>query len=226
MNICLNFYGQPRNVQLTLNTFNNCINTSDVTFHILYTTWDKENIDEFKQAFPNAFIRQYQHPDLNNYTHITNNYIMDPTNQNLHRSIQNSVFGLYIKSMTEYTINDYEFFNNIKFDFIITARTDIYLNMNICCFYKYIIDSINDNSVYVAHEPTFTIYPEQPSIPDAMFIANRVVTLKIIKQVHFLQHCVVKNTNYIHPESSFFNALSYLGLHIEKLNYTCFPHIL
>ena len=226
MHICLNIYGQPRNIELTINTYTNSIKIPNVKFHILYTTWDTENIDQFERYFPDAFIRQYKHPDLNNYSHITDNLIIDPTNRKLDRCIQHSVLGFYIKSMTEHTIKEYESINHINFDFIITTRSDIWLNTNIGCFYNHICNIINDNTVFVANDPAYTIYNDQPSIPDSMFIANRLVTSKIIRQLDFLQHCAVKNTNYIHPESSFFNALSYLNLHIEKLNFTCFPHII
>jgi len=229
MQICLNYYGQLRNITLTQSIFNKFIDTSNVTYHILYSTWNNENIEPFKKVFHNSYINQYDYPDFSNYKNITESYAVDPTNSGNYineyphvRTMNHCILGYYIKSMTDHTITKYESLHNINFDIIVTLRTDIYLNINISEFYNYIKENINDNVVFVAYDPEFAVFPNQPAVADSIFIANRLVTTKILKQIDLLQYCAVKNTNYIHPESALYNLFEYLGLNIIKLQFKGF----
>ena len=224
MNICLNYYGQPRNIDLAKSMFDKYIKTEqNVTYHILYTTWVTEDVTNLKKAFSTAFIKQYELPNLSNYENITKKFMMDPTNPN--KTIEHYLLGFYIKKMSDITINEYVNINNVTFDFIITMRTDIYLSANIHDHYTNIMNNIGDNTVFVAHAPKFIVYggEGQNALPDVMFIANKHVTEKIVKQIDILDKCSVKNHKFFHPESSFYNMLEINKFKIYEIPIKAFP---
>ena len=221
INICLNYYGQPRDTEITKNTFNTFINTSNnINYHIVYTTWKDENIDAFQQLFPNSYINLVDKPDMQNYDNLINNYRIDDSN-NWRKSMEHYIIGMYIKKMSYTTINDFEEKNNINFDFIVSLRTDTYLDNHLCNFYD-IIGRNLDNVVYVANNPTFAVH-NQPALPDVMFISNKNTSKKILEQLDVLDKCAVNNTNFFHPESSFYNAITFLKINIYKLSLSAFP---
>jgi len=227
MNICLNYFGQPRNPETTERVFNNYIKTPyDVTYHILYTTWDIENIDSFKTIFPNAFIKQYSYPDNNIFNTILTNYALDFYSREC-RTLLNYLLMLYIKSMSAKTISEYEELNNIQFDFIINLRPDLRLSHNLYTFYDQILKTINDTTIYIASEPRFNCYLEQygqDAYPHAIFIANSYVSKKVLNELSIIEYCPVKTTNWLHPESSSFNAIHYLSLNFVILPFCAFPY--
>ena len=144
---------------------------------------------------------------------------MDPTNPL--KSVEHYIKGLYVKQQSYNTIENYEKLNNIKFDFIITLRTDIYLDKHLFEYYEKIMNNLY-NTVYVANSPKFNIY-NNPSLPDVICIANKEITKKIVDQLSNLSYCVVNNSNLFHPETSFYNALEHLNLNILKLEFSAFP---
>ena len=221
MKICLNYYGLPRKLEVAKNTFNEYISTpnNNINYYILYTTWENENVDEFKEIFQNSYINFIEKPDLKKYDYIINNYTLDHTNN--YKSIEHHVLGLYIKKMSYNTIINFENNNNINFDFIITLRTDVYLNNHLSNFYSIINKNLN-NTVYVANSPKFSIY-NQPSLPIVIFISDKETSKKILEELDILVNCNIKDTNFFHPESSFYNALSFLKINIIELNLFAFP---
>ena len=221
MNICLNYFGLPRKLEVAQNTFNKYIYTNDnnINYYILYTTWENENVDEFKKIFPNAYINLIDKPDLKKYDYIINNYTLDITNQ--YKSIEHYLLGLYITKMSYTTIINFENNNNINFNFIISLRTDLYLNNHLSNFYSYINKNLNNN-VYVANSPKFSIY-SQPSLPNAFFISDKDTAKKILEQLDILVNCNIKDTNFFHPESSFYNSIDFSKINIIELNLFAFP---
>ena len=175
--------------------------------------------DEFKKIFPNSYINFIEKPDLKNYEYIINNYTLDITNS--YKTIEHYVLGLYIKKMSYTTIINFENNNNINFDFIITLRTDMHLNNHLSNFYDTINKNLN-NTVYVANSPKFSIY-EQESLPVVMFISDKDTSKKILEQLDILINCNIKNTNFFHPESSFYNAIAFSKININELNLFAFP---
>ena len=83
--------------------------------------------------------------------------------------------------MSYTTIINFENNNNINFDFIITLRTDMYLNNHLSNFYDTINKNLN-NTVYVANSPKFSIY-NQPSLPCVMFISDKETSKKILEEL-------------------------------------------
>jgi hypothetical protein len=226
MKICLNYYGQNRDINITKYTFENFIKSDnvDIEYYILYTTWDTENTNEFKELFQNSFIEQIEYPNLNNYKFIIDNYKMDPTNPN--KTIEHYLLGLYIKKMSYKTIEKFEECNNINFDFIISLRTSIYLYDNhLSVFYNDINQNLI-NKIYVAKDPCFDVHPNQPALPDIISIANKNITKKQLEQIDVLDNCLVIGTNFFHPESSFFNILKHHKIDIISLNFRAFPQSL
>lgn len=227
LNVCLNYYGQPRKLDITKNTYDNYIKLNEndplnVKYHILYTTWKSENVGEFKTLFPESYVEQIDEPNMENYEHIIKNYKMDSTNiLNSNKSVENYIKGLFVKQKSFDTIERFEKEKNSKFDFIITMRTDVYLDKHLPDFYETIMSSL-DNNVYVAKEPKFTIY-NNPSLPDVISIADKESTKRIVGQLDILPNCVVNDSDFFHPETSFYNALKYSNLNIIELDFKAFP---
>ena len=56
-----------------------------------------------------------------------------------------------------------------------------------------------------------------------MFISNRDTSKKILEQLDILDNCNIANTNFFHPETSFYNAIVFLKIIINELNFGAFP---
>ena len=224
MNICLNYYGQVRNNSITTETYKKYIDDKKNNIYVLYTTWDTENVTQFKDYFTNSYIRQINVPNLyDEYSDIINKCKMDPTNP--HKSITHYLFGLYIKKESYNTINTFEEEKNIKFDVIISMRTSVYINNNISNYYNAILNNVNDEhcTVFVANEPCFDVY-NQGALPDVFYITrNKSVMKNVLSEIDILDHCLITNTNFFHPEASFYKSLAHFKLNIVKLKLFAFP---
>jgi hypothetical protein len=226
MKICINYYGQLRDIKTTINTYNNFIKDTNNEFHILYTTWENENTIDFKNVFKNAFINKIQLPDLSNYKNIIDNYDLDPVNRTI-KSISHYILGLYIKLKSLNTIEIYENTNNIVFDIVINIRTDTYIwGSHLSTFYNLV--SSNDNKVYCANEYRFDVY-KTGSVTDAICFSNRNISNTILNQLNNLEKCVVieKNniTNFFHPETTFYNNLKNEALSIIILPFNAYVSV-
>ena len=49
MNVCINYYGQPRTLDHMKHTFDNYFAKTKYNLHIIYTTWDHTDISKFKE---------------------------------------------------------------------------------------------------------------------------------------------------------------------------------
>ena len=220
MKICLNYYGQPRILNNMKRIYEDFLKHPDIEYHILWTTWKTEDIIEFKQLFPSAYIKQFDEPEMSIYNDIINNYSMDPGNPN--KTIEHYVKGLHIKKMSKYTIEEYEKTSSVEFDFIITLRCDTYIHDNhLYIYYEKILHDLNNN-VFVANGPNFAVYKEDANA-DVMCISNKQIMFKILSQIDILFFCNLLNTNFFHPETSFNKALKHLKLNIICLNCRAFP---
>jgi hypothetical protein len=219
--ICLNFWGQPKNIQNLHNIYLNYLYDSKYDFVFLYTTWKSENITIFKNFFPNSYINLIDLPSENdvNYMDIVNNYNLDETNKCNGRIIKNYFLGLYCKDYTRNTITNVEVENNIKFDIILTLRPDIRLNTNISHFYE----EINNTSktIFVASQPRFDIY-NQGCYPDALCISKRDEMFHLLEFINVLKLCTLNNTNIFHPETSSYKLIMNKNLLIKHLDFFAF----
>jgi hypothetical protein len=223
MNICINYYGQIRNNNITTEIYKNYIDDKNNNIYVLYTTWVDEDVSLFKDYFKDSYIRQVDIPNLDDYSDIINKYKMDPTNPN--KSITHYLMGLFIKKESYNTIDNFEEEKNIKFDIIISLRTSIYINNKISEYYDIILnnDYSKNNTVFVANEPCFDVYKD-PSLPDVFYITKSKSVMKnVLSQIDILENCLINNTNYFHPETSFSKSLLYFNLNIVKLNLFSFP---
>lgn len=220
MKICINYYGQPRNVSLTRNIYDHFIHDQHNEFYILYTTWTTENVNDFKKIFTSAHINQIDLPNITTYNDLITNYNLDNTNQ--HKSIEHYVKGLYIKKMSYHTIDNVEKKNNINFDFIISLRTDIYMADNrLSIFYDYINKNLNNN-IFLAAGLKFDVYNEGAEA-DTICISNKQIMFKVLSQFDILPVCTLSNKNIFHPETSFKKCLSYYKFNVINLNFRAFP---
>jgi len=225
MNICLNYYGELRNLELTKYTYLNYIKSDNAKYHIIYTTWEDTNIDKFIEFFPDAYINKIAYPDIHHYKDLLNNYTMDITNPN--KTLSHYILGMYVKQSTRYTIDNYIEQNNVTFDLVITLRTYLYFNRSFVSYYGLVLPTLSNNNVYVPEKPKFDVYKtshNQDALPDGLTISNTHVAKIVVSQLDILNNCVVNNTNYFHPESSFYNMLFYNQLEIKILpNLFSFP---
>ena len=223
MRVCLNYYGQNRDASRTKSVYDNTIRFDQypgLTYDILYTTWKDENIEGF---FPNAFIRQVEQPNLEDYKDFIQNYKMDSSNA--FKSMEHYLLGLYIKKKSYETIEEYEKNNNITFDFIISLRTDVIIyRKHLCIFYKTIYNNLN-NIIYVPNDPRFGS-SSISALPDSLYIGNKEVMKKVLSQIDILKYCVIPGTREFHPETSFFLSIIYHSIVIGEIDITAFPKIL
>jgi hypothetical protein len=216
MNICVNYWGQPRLMNIIEDIYKTQINDNINNFHICYSTWKTENISIFKEIFPNSYIKQYDYPNLENYSDIIQNYKYD--NTTISRDITNYIYGLFIREQSINTINEYMNINNVSFDFIITIRpdTDIY-NGLLYSYYNNILE--NKKFLYVATHPRYDIY-NQGAIPDALLISNYNNMKKILKFPNF--ETIAINSNIIHPETATGKNVIYNQVPIKYMNLSSF----
>ena len=222
-NICINYFGQIRNIDVLKKTYSEFIYNHNYNYHILLTTWEDEKmIDKFKQIFPNSYVRKVILPDINIFQDIIKKYTIDPTNS--HKSIEHYLLGLYIKNETKNTILEYLDQININFDIVVTLRTYIYIfDNNISQFFEHINNE--ENKIYIACDPKFNIY-NQNAKPDVIFLSNQDVTLKAVNHFDCLEKTVVNNTNYFHPETSFGKNIIEKKIDIVELPFRAFPQII
>jgi|688.fasta_scaffold60659_2 hypothetical protein len=224
MKICINYFGQPRKLEVMDATFNTFLNDDENEIHILWTTWKSENIEEFLRIFPNSYINQIDEPDMNEYKNILYNYTLDHTNSR--KNIIHYIKGLYVKYKASETIANYEQYNKLKFDIVITTRTETYINCagKLNKYYQQIINN-DSNSVYVASHPTFDIY-NNGSYPDVMLISSSDTMKKALTQINVIDKCNVNGTNWFHPETASYKSLIILGINIIQLDFSAFSQLL
>ena len=223
MKICINYYGQPRDNAIPLDTYKNFIKDDENEIYILYTTWDSEDTTVFENLFTplKPYINKVEVPNLNEYQEIMNKYNMDPTNW--YKNNESYFLGMYIKKESYKTIEKFKQEKSIDFDMIISLRTSIYLfNRKLSLFYSKILS--NPDSVYIASDPCFNVYNEGAA-PDVFYITiNEDITKKVLSQLDILEKCLVNGKNFFHPETSFYKSLTYHNLNIVKLDcLTAFP---
>lgn len=214
-NVCINFIGQPRNIDNAFKMYNKYLFNQKYSYTILYTTWKSENVDKFKNTFNTSYIRLVNIRNIDFFKKY-DNYIVDPSNPN--KTLYHCLLGLYIKYESGNTIKEYSKNNNISFDIIVTLRTDTQINDNITKYY----DEILENQIMVASEYRFDIY-NSGACPDTFSIGTFDTMLKTLNQVNDFSDCIINNTNYYHPETSFFKYLTYLKLKIIYLPLISIP---
>jgi hypothetical protein len=215
MNICINYYGQPRKLVDCLRVFNDTISDSRYNIKICYTTWIDEDISEFKDLFPTAFIRQVNRPpSIDSITKFS----MDRSNPN--KSVIHYGLGLYIKQQSKQTIIDYEQQLNIKFDIVVQARTDAYVWKDTLIKYY---DNVVKDVIYVGSEPRFDIY-NTGAVPDVLYFGTRDTILSTLDHLDVVSNTVVKDSGYFHPETSLYNLFVYLGFKVYYCSFNAFPY--
>jgi len=218
MNICINYYGQPRTLEHAKNTYNHLFANLPYSIHVLYTTWDHTDTTKYKGLFPMAHIRQIPQPTEESYEYYERNY----RQYTFQRTMANYMIGLFLKKETLNTICEYETKNNIKFDVIITLRVDTLINLersiSWCCEEAI----INKNSVYVGDHHRFDILGID-ACPDACVITSRDSSFKILTQHDNIDECcfMYEDEKTVHPETS-----CYLNYKYHECNIVYVPGII
>ena len=223
LKVCLNFWGQPKNIQNLQYIYEKFLHDPQYDFFVLYTTWKSENITSFKNIFPSSYINLIDLPSDNdlNYIDIVNNYDLDSSNKGNGRIINNYFLGMYSKDYTRNTINCFENNNNIKFDIIVTLRPDIRLFTNISYYYTEIYNTCN--TIFVASEPRYDIYREG-AYPDALCISKRNEMFLLLEFINELKSNTLNNTNVFHPETTSYKIIINKQLLIKYLNFNAFVY--
>lgn len=220
MPICINYYGQPRELERTKRVYDEFLESSSHDVYICYTTWDTESIKEFRELFPKAYIRQIPLPDTEAlYSDIIKRHSIDPSNRS-RKSMAHYILGLHIKKHSYYTIEQLSQDIGATFDLVVSLRTDVYL-------YDFIIKDTYDttvktNTAYVANAPKFNIYGEF-GLPDVFYLSDMPTMQKILFQLDIIDECVVPGKKFFHPETSFHVSLVRMKLDIIQLPLRAFP---
>jgi hypothetical protein len=202
MNICINYYGQIRDIEDCKYMFDNYIFETRNKYHILFTTWEDENIKPFIEKFSESFISTNKQVDESAFDKgLLTKYTIDRT-QRKDKTLFHYLKGLYIRNKTIDTILMYEKNKNIKFDLIITLRIDTTISNALSDFYK----NVMDKNICVANEPRFNIY-DTGSYPDCLCFSNRDNMLNILDCLKDIEKCCVKDTNFFHPETTSYNII-------------------
>ncbi len=219
MNICINVFGKQHLIETLKKTLNENIIDSENKFHILYTGWDDEE-PIFENMFPNSYvIRINKNQELiKNYLNKYENITIDATNP--YKSLEHVLYGLYIKKKSTETIEKYMLEKNINFDLIVTIRTYSIIFYNYKLEYDK-IKSIGLDKVFIPKGRSFDIY-NVGSCTDTITIANVKNTFNIFNQIDYIDKTIIPNTNFIHPETSYYLYLKYLGLELFELNFIAF----
>ena len=230
--ICINYWGQPRNREShARDIYNSRIihpnsNENNYEFHIVYSTWKDENIETFKKLFPEAYIKQYDKPDMGQYKNIIDNYKLDKS-QPSSKSLERYLYGLYIKKLSTETIIKYQEQKKIKFDIVVSLRVDCNIwDGNVFDHYNNILKlnkiNVNNNEIYFANENRYDIY-NQGGVPDTLLLGNLNNVLLASKQIDIIEKTTLTNTKEIHPETAFFKGCIASGLNVKYLPFKAFP---
>lgn len=214
MNICVNYWGQPRLMNIIEGVYKTQIDDNINNFHICYSTWKTEDITKFKEIFPNSYVKQYDFPDLENYKEIIKKYEYHHYSNDIARYI----FGLFIRDKSINTINEYMNMKNIEFDFIITIRPDSNIYDGILNKYYSIIKE-NVNLLHTATHPRYDVYNEG-AVPDALLISNYNNMKKILKFPNF--ETIAVNGNIVHPETATGKNIIHNKISVNYLNLSSF----
>ena len=215
MNICINIYGQQRNLDNTIKTINQIIDNTN-KFTILYTGWNHEEM-LFEKYFPNSYVNRIEKNNkiIEEYKDKYNFIKIDQTNK--HKSLEHIITGFFIKSKSINTINNYMKTNNIIFDLIITIRTDTIIYYNT----KVNFNEVSSLSkVYICKERDFNHY-KQGACNDVFVMSNYNNMVKILNQIEYLDKVTLNDNITFHPETSFYKYLNVVNkFNIFRLNLT------
>jgi len=219
MNVCLNFYGQPKNIQNLREMYDKYLYNEKYNYYIVYTTWKTENVELFRSFFPDAYINQIDCPDETNelYKDITTHYNVDPTNLANRRNIQGFFLGLYSKDYSRHTIMECENKNNIFFDVIVSLRPDIKLNKNVSMHFEKFVE----NTIYVASNPCYDIY-RQGAYPGQFDMSKRNDMMYLLDFIKIINKCTVDGTNFFHGETSLYKLIKLKNLQIVFMDFEAF----
>lgn len=220
MKICVNYYGLPRSVERALRTFRGAIETQGHEFHILYTTWTVEYIKPFEAAFPQAFIRKIRVPGETVFGDLLN-YELDWTNTQKGKRLRNYLLGSYAKQESKNTILEYETAHNIKFDIIVTLRTDTIIeDAHLADFYGSV--ALERPIMYFASEPTFGDIHKEGAVPDTLQFSGRDFHLKALDILCALPNCTLSGQRIFHGETSCYKQILYHGGAVHYLPFYAF----
>jgi len=216
MNIALSFCGLCREISHTKNIMNFLTN-NEHNYVILLTTWENVDTTEFSNYFPDSYIYKVEIPTENITKEWLKDYRMDDTNP--HKPVINYFYQLYIRNNSQNTINEYEIKENIKFDIIVTLRTDVELWENITKYFNFIKN--DDNNIFVGNGPNFNIYGTG-SCQDVLFFSSKSIMFKILNYQYNFPEEIQPKKNIFHPETCQFNCFRNLQLNIQFLPFQSF----
>lgn len=220
MKICINYYGLPRNVERALRTFRDAIEVGGHEFHIVYTTWTVEYTRAFETAFPQAFVRKIRVPDETVFGDLLS-YELDWTNTQKGKRLRSYLLGSYAKQESKNTILEYEKNHNIKFDIIVTLRTDTVIEgAHLADFYGSV--ELERPIMYFASEPTFDEIHKEGAVPDALQFSGRDFHLKTLDILAILPNCTLKGQRVFHGETCCYKQILYHGGAVNYLPFYAF----
>ncbi len=220
MNICLNYWGQPRELKIIKEIYDTQIYDNKYNFYVLFTTYKNEDVKKFVEYFPNSYINQIDDINENDYEEIVKEYTFEHWSNNILHYIR----GINLRSKSYETINNYIKEKNIKFDLVLTLRpdSDIY-DCKFYNLYDHIFEVLNKNPniLICADKPAFDVH-QCGTIPDALFISKMDTIEKILKFPNF--KIISVSNNVVHPETASYKHVKSQNIDICYLNFYAFKY--
>jgi hypothetical protein len=187
-------------------------------YYFALTTWESENIsDYFKILGQDLYINLIKEPEQKLIDEFLKSGLSEGKNLvNYHKQ-------LYMRYKSIDTLNKFKNKLGFDFDVVVLLRTETMLWKNISGYYNLVNE--NDNSVYVASAPNFSVFGKNindlnSSCPDTLFFSNQEVMFKLLNQLLNAQY--TKINNMYHPETSQMRYFQYLNLNVVRLEFDAF----
>lgn len=187
-------------------------------YYFTLTTWENEDVSDYLKILGHdLYINFIKEPKQELVDEFLKSGLTEGKNLvNYHKQ-------LYMRYKSIDTLNTFREKLGFDFDVVVLLRTETMVWKNISKYYK--IVNKNDNSVYVASAPNFSVFGQNindsnSSCPDTFFFSNQEVMFKLLNQLLKAQH--TKTRNMYHPETSQMNYFKFLNLNIVRLEFDAF----
>jgi GR25 family glycosyltransferase involved in LPS biosynthesis len=204
--IAIGFHGQIRTFSKAIIDLKPKIMDENSDYTIFLSTWENENVDEFKKVFPNAIIKQFP---LQKESDIKWDKLSRYNNAS---SKDKTILGYwsYQKNMQNLRtmLEEYEKNNSIEFDTILRLRPDTFMDRSIISYY----DNVEPNKIYVPSEYRFDIYGKG-AYSDIMAFGKSNEIKTILNGIDVIEQCT-HEPHVFHPETSMYGVIKYFNYEV------------
>lgn len=205
-NIAIGFHGQIRTFPKAIIDLKPKIIDDNSNYIVFLSTWENENVDEFKKVFPDAIIKQFP---LQTEGDIKWDKLSRYNNAS---SKEKTILGYwsYQKNMQNLRtmLDEYEISNKMVFDIILRLRPDTYMDRSIIPYY----DNVEPNKVYVPSEYKFDIYGKG-AYADMLAFGKSNEIKTILNGIDVIEQCT-HEPHVFHPETSMYGVIKHFNYEV------------